>query len=231
MLLAAVGSNETPHPDHVCLVWLCCWGAGGGGPGTGPVTANGNSREVDVVGLITHYEGRILNLHLWLMLPLCHSAFTFLVPASVLFLFWRGISKVSHWGNVASCKHNAPLYGSVTSCKLLFCAFACCFFLFPFVFLFLFLFLVILPPDSKAGFHMSCSSDSYSSACWRAHWGNQRGIKPSQRSGQREPHVFLTALNWHTHTHSSLDRVQITARRNCSRTRAEKLRFWTGVVW
>lgn len=64
MLLAAVGSSETPHPDHVCLVWLRCWGAGGGGPGTGPVTANGNSREVDVVGLITHYERRILNLHL-----------------------------------------------------------------------------------------------------------------------------------------------------------------------
>lgn len=152
MLLAAVGSNETPHPDHVCLVWLCCWGAGGRGPGTGPVTANGNSREVDVVGLITHYEGRILNLHLWLMLPLCHSAFTFLVPASVLFLFWRGISKVSHWGNLASCKHNAPLYGSVTSCKLLFCAFACFLFYFLLSFSSCFFFLSSFLLTAKQGF-------------------------------------------------------------------------------
>lgn len=91
----------------------------------------------------------------------------------------------------------------------------------------LFPFLLFIPlPDSNARFHVS-----FITACWRAHYGNQHGVKPSQWSGQREPHVFLhRQTDTHTHMHNQLDTVQITAEWNCNHTREEELRFWTSVV-
>lgn len=51
MLLAASGG---PHRSGcVCVVRLCCLGLLVGGPGTGPVVADDNTGEVDVVGLMT----------------------------------------------------------------------------------------------------------------------------------------------------------------------------------
>lgn len=53
MLLAASGG---PHrPGCVCLVRLRCLGLLVGGSGTGPVVADDNTGEVDVVGLMTAY--------------------------------------------------------------------------------------------------------------------------------------------------------------------------------
>lgn len=53
LLLAASGG---PHrPGGVCVVRLRCLGLLVGGSGAGPVVADDNTGEVDVVGLMTVY--------------------------------------------------------------------------------------------------------------------------------------------------------------------------------
>lgn len=64
MLLAASGG---PHrPGCVCVVRLCCLGLLVGGPGMGPVLADDNMGEVDVVCLmaVCISERRCLPQHL-----------------------------------------------------------------------------------------------------------------------------------------------------------------------
>lgn len=83
------------------------------------------------------------------------------------------------------------------SCKALICVSASAFVFFP---------SLSLHPSFWQQLKVSCVlllRLLFITYCWRVHWENQCGIKPSQWYGQREPHVFLTVLHGHTHTHSA----------------------------
>lgn len=72
----AAGSGDPQHPGYVCLVRLCCWDCWLEGQALGAAVADDNRGEVDVVGLITHSEGRTQSLLLSDAATLSASALT-----------------------------------------------------------------------------------------------------------------------------------------------------------